>query len=307
MSRKKSLAVAVAVGAMGLLCGSAQAAPLTFYDGFDTLSSSWVSTPVTGGTFNTGGWAVTSTGSLAYTKGGTLQTSGNAINADTWATENQSGSATINIKLAERTAPLGTSGVTWVSGLVNFPLSGTGAGASIHLTRDNDNNGFATVSNWTEIVASIGVRAEANKFADISYRFNTGSRVDVLNPNNVLIGGNKVVATDPLPLQPSLFVIKLDANAKTMQFWFNPTIGGADPTGADWTATYTTADGNTAFDAIRISRDNATLIKNAFVDEIRVGTTFADVTPVPEPVGLSLLALGSLAMLRRRRQSAAGR
>ena len=37
-------------------------------------------------------------------------------------------------------------------------------------------------------------------------------------------------------------------------------------------------------------------------DEIRMGTSYADVAPVPEPATLSLLALGGLAMLRRRRE-----
>lgn len=37
-----------------------------------------------------------------------------------------------------------------------------------------------------------------------------------------------------------------------------------------------------------------------FVDEIRLGTTFDDVTPVPEPATIVILALGGLALLRRR-------
>ena len=38
-----------------------------------------------------------------------------------------------------------------------------------------------------------------------------------------------------------------------------------------------------------------------YVDELRIGTTFADVTPIPEPATMTLLALGGLALLRRRR------
>lgn len=38
-----------------------------------------------------------------------------------------------------------------------------------------------------------------------------------------------------------------------------------------------------------------------YVDELRVGSTLADVAPVPEPSSLALLAVGTMAMMRRRR------
>ena len=39
---------------------------------------------------------------------------------------------------------------------------------------------------------------------------------------------------------------------------------------------------------------------NYSIDEIRVGNTFADVTPIPEPSAVALLLLGTSLLLRRR-------
>lgn len=41
--------------------------------------------------------------------------------------------------------------------------------------------------------------------------------------------------------------------------------------------------------------------KGYTIDELRFGDTFADVAPVPEPASMGLLAVGGLALLRRRR------
>ena|SRR5688572_76848 len=38
------------------------------------------------------------------------------------------------------------------------------------------------------------------------------------------------------------------------------------------------------------------------LDEIRIGTTWADVTPVPEPAGAAVIALGLVGVMRRRRR-----
>jgi hypothetical protein len=143
---------------------------------------------------------------------------------------------------------------------------------------------------------------------------------DENNPNSLFVGkpGGGVVANYALEsgngggqfASPSaevlgttaLLVVRFDfaAGSDTLSLFVNPTPGAAEPAVAS--AIKTDLDLGT-FVGVSISTG---ALATWSVDEIRLGTTFADVTPVPEPGTLGLVAAGGLALgwLRRRNQTA---
>jgi len=89
--------------------------------------------------------------------------------------------------------------------------------------------------------------------------------------------------------------------------WVNPILGNEIASG---TGTTGTVDNNSTWTGISTPVYTQAQVSGSIVDpgnymaDVRVGTTFADVTPfaaIPEPASLALLGLGALAFLRRRR------
>ena len=92
----------------------------------------------------------------------------------------------------------------------------------------------------------------------------------------------------------------------TYNFWLNPTLGAGGPGTADftqsvaWSVFDTNSSDQVGIDSFYFKPGNGN--NNGSIDEFRLGTDFASVTPVvPEPSALLLGSIGAMIMLRRRR------
>lgn len=181
---------------------------------------------------------------------------------------------------------------------------------------NNQPNGTTIGADGTTLWASMLLRAdmsvgdwEQGSFAatlhqnNISWAGNTDPRAAVgLNGSNQwslnLNGASASTGVARVQSQVYLAVMRMDfgAASDTVTLWINPAIGGVDPTGG---TSLTTPEFHFQSLAFYPNRDP----NKGAIDEIRFGSSFADVTPlaVPEPATLAVLAGSSLLVLRRKR------
>jgi hypothetical protein len=301
---KKYLSILALTVGISFVAATPAAAQLIVYEGFDYAAASPVTTNIAGqngGTGWTTAWAAGSgniygsitNGSLSY---GALQTSGNSLIsgniygniANTTASPNRSLPNTFSNLLS------GADGQIWISFIyLNLQASTYGA------------PGYR--------------QANMGLFATSAERLAVGSLNTYQNPNDYMsmwgqgIGHpaaqqSGTATPRGITATPVFVLLRLDIvnsmpSLDTAYAWFNPTIGGSAPSTATAISTNIidlSLVNNIRFQAGNLNTGGSNTV--FMVDELRVGYTFADVTPVPEPMTIALGSLGGLLLLALRRR-----
>jgi hypothetical protein len=180
-----------------------------------------------------------------------------------------------------------------------------------------DNNGL---SGFRE--AKLALFSGATTNANGSANVNGTERLDAGSPNTYAAGASDTlslwsgstfvssgIATPrgATPADTVLILMELlvdnTSAADTAYAWFNPNLSLGAP-GVGSAISLNTVD-LSGVNALRFQAGNANANgPNAVfkADELRVGYSFADIAPVPEPMPLALVGLGSLALLALRRK-----
>jgi hypothetical protein len=162
----------------------------------------------------------------------------------------------------------------------------------------------ATGQYWVSVLINV---PNTSEFSSVGYSLFDGSfnernfvgKPGIANWGATSGGGNSAVDSRGT----TGFLLSLyDMTASRQWHWINPDIStGTAPTlASSWTTAAGAALTPFTFDRVRIGSFSDGGPSSSF-DELRLGTTFADVAPIPEPTTLSLLALAGTALLVRRK------
>ena len=280
----------ILAGALTLGLSSTAGAALLAYEGFDYSPGLLAGhTTPHGGTGWSNNWTIVSgtndtnvtSGSLGYTSGiRTLVTSGNKISP-------------------QSVAPTGTRDAN----LRTFDADGVGAGTTFWIsflgtqTPASGNSVDETSHAGVAIYSATGSLSGTPQIFLGKPSGGTNWGFDVSNPTS----GNTVSFN--VANQTHFFLTKIVMPATiggqmSISMWINPTLDGESFLGTPNATKNYTAN----MDPGRVQFSTNANVTGFSFDELRIGETYADVTPhtIPEPISISLLALGGMTMLRRR-------
>jgi hypothetical protein len=263
-----------------LLSAATSSAGLLAYEGFDYNAGVIFNDTQNGGTGWAAGdvWDVSSTTRMEVTTTGlsylNLQVSGRALKNN----------STSGVDAVRTIANAPTTDSVFFSFLVNGDTNTKGRFGA--LIRPEDNTAGPGVVGLST-VDSLGGAGADGRFGLRTNQANLGG----LNGSNE--AGSSQVGTN-------LVVVQYNYTTNQASFWVNPTaLGGTAPTPTNSGITFTTPTQTVQEFLFGYQDANST---SAIFDEIRVGTTYASVTPIPEPAALSLLGLAAVPMMARRRR-----
>lgn len=186
-------------------------------------------------------------------------------------------------------AMAGADGVLWASMAVHFEDSRFNFAPGLMLT---DGGGFSErVRDITDGSTGIGVGHGSGWGLDLNaITYNAGEFDTRTNVSNLSTS------------QDSVLVLKFEfgAGADTVSTWFFNEDQPFDEAVFDANAGSTTSTFDIDENSLTTLAVGFTRAGNAY-DEIRLGDTFADVTPIPEPSSVVLLAFSLVGLVRRRR------
>ncbi|MGE9266603.1 MAG: hypothetical protein ACQKBY_00795 [Verrucomicrobiales bacterium] len=258
-------------------------AALTHYEPFDYPAGTGLD-GLNGGTGWGAAWSdgnndvTTGSGSLNYPAAGNFSSSGNQVNISSSVTNAQA------VRALGTTMNLATSGNTFYASAL-FQISAvSGQGSSLNFTSETDGTGF---NRWRFGINDSGNfyvgmdPLQANQLATSTSTASAGTTYLLVAKMRTNTGGGDGNGDQ-------VFLKIYEAGDSI----FEPLTDG------DWDLSAIGYSGVT-LRSLRLDLNNAAGQSNQ-LDEIRIGTSFADVAPIPEPSALLLLGLSPLALLRRR-------
>ncbi|GAB2902752.1 hypothetical protein GCM10027046_34960 [Uliginosibacterium flavum] len=168
------------------------------------------------------------------------------------------------------------------------PSSSFAANDFVSLWLDNALTGAHTS------VPNFGIKADLSGTNDVFAR-STGT-------SGSAVSGSNLVAGQSFTLLARVYKSTAAGNYDGIQLWFNPT---ASDSLASADASFSGNSGISSFSAIGLRTANLDAGDSVSVSNLKVGTAFADVSPVPEPstTAMLLAGLGMMGFIARRRLS----